>query len=107
MIGVTAHAHRASILDADEHSASDRTIAARRRHPPVRDTFRRCVAGDWIVRVRIAVRQDVQAERPFQIEAVHAASIPRYGATRCFGTALTKNKYRPRASLPRASANAT
>ncbi len=89
MIGIAANADRSAVLDADEHSAAHRAVAARCRHPAIGHALRRCVTGNGIVRVGVPIGEDIEAERALE---VHAASLPRYGAARCFGTALTKNK---------------
>src|SRR6478672_6817985 len=92
MIGIAANTDRASVFDADEHPTADRAVAARRRHPPIWNSLRGRVPGDRIDGVRVPVRQDVETKGAFETEAAHAASFPRYGAARCLGTALTKNR---------------
>src|SRR6185295_18978958 len=104
MIGVAADADRAPVLHADEHPAADRTVSARRRHPAIGNAFRRGVPRDGIVGVGIPVGEDVESEDALE---VHAASLSRYGATRCFGTTLTKKRYRPIVSAASAVTSAS
>src|SRR3954465_5474791 len=89
MIRISANADRSPVPYADEHPAPDGAIAAGRRDPAIRNPLRGRVSGDRVLRVRIAVSESVQAEEALE---VHAASLPKYGAARCFGTALTKNR---------------
>ena len=90
MIRIAADAHRAAVLDADEHPAADRAVAAGRRHPAIGN-----LAGGRVAHHRIDARRRtfsalrVEAEEALQ---AHAASLPRYGAAMCFGTALTKKR---------------
>src|SRR5262249_17059944 len=100
---VAAHANSATVLDADEHPASDRAVPACRRDPAVRDAARRRVPGGLVDRKRIAIGQRVETEYPLEIQA---ASLPRYGAAGCFGTALMKKRYLPMISPASASPNA-
>ena len=62
MIRVAAHADRAAILDADEHSATDRAISAGRGHPAIGNLLRGSVAVLGIVAVGILLRENVEAE---------------------------------------------
>ena len=89
MIRIAADADGAAILDADEHPAADGAVAAGRWHPAVRNLAGRRVAHHRVERVGILVGAGAEAEEAFQ---AHAASLPRYGATMCFGTALTKKR---------------
>ena len=72
MIRVAAHRHRAVALDADEHPASHRAVAARRRHPLVRHLLRGDVPGNLIDRVGVAVSSRVESEESLER---HEASL--------------------------------
>src|SRR5262245_40784610 len=100
MIRIAADRDRAAVADADEHAATDRAVAAGRRHPALGNPARRRVADDRIVGVRITIRPGVETDEPLERRqrSLHAASCARYGAARCRGTALTKNRYRPTSS---------
>ena len=51
MVWIAAYRHRTVSLDADEHAAAHRAVAARRRHPLVRHLLRGDVPGNLIDRV--------------------------------------------------------
>src|SRR5687767_15547719 len=74
MIGIAADAHRPAVLDPDEHPAADRTVAAGRRDPPVRDLTGGRVTHHRIGGVGVTLRQRVEAQKP---RDAHAASLPR------------------------------
>src|SRR5215831_20328944 len=103
MIRIAPDAHGAAVPDADEHPASDGAVPARRRYPSVRHAARRRVPVDFVVAVGVTIGQGVETEHTSER---HAASLPRYGAVGCFGTALTKNRYRPMTSPASARPNA-
>jgi hypothetical protein len=91
VVGVAAHAHRLAVLDADEHPAADGAVAAGGRDPLVRDLLRGEMADDRIDAVGVAIGASVESEHLFQGHAASRA-VARYGAARCLGTTLTKNK---------------
>src|SRR4030095_8531742 len=63
------------------------------------------VPGRRVDGVGILVSPRVESEQSLE---GHTASLPTatYGAAMCFGTTLTKKRYRPRTSLPSDSASA-
>jgi hypothetical protein len=91
MIGIAADRHCAVSPDADEHAASHGAVAARRRHPLIRHLLRGDVPGNLIDRVGIAVSSRVESEESLERHEASLADV-MYGAARCFGTTLTKNR---------------
>ena len=67
VIRVAADADRPAVLDADEHAAADRAVAAGRRHPAVGDAAAPRRSRQFrIDGVGVAVRAGVEAEQPLQ-----------------------------------------
>ena len=74
VIRIASNADRASVLDADEHPAAHRAVAAGGLDPPIGDLAGGGVAHHGIGRVGVALRPRVEAERARQ--PAHAASLP-------------------------------
>ena len=66
---IAAHGHRAAILYADEHAATDRAIAAGSGHPTVRNLPRGGVADGLVGCIGILFRENVEAEIALQAHA--------------------------------------
>ena len=86
--------HGAPVFHPDLHAAADRTIAARRRHPAIRNAPRRRVAGGFAALEFVFLGQVIEPHEPFPIHGLHAACLlPEVNAAAMFlGTTLTKKR---------------
>src|SRR5664280_33150 len=99
------HSHGLAVADSDLHAAAHRTIATSSGDPVLRDAFHRGIAGLFIARVGILVRQNIQTHQPFEIHAA-TPGLAEKAAAMLLGTTLTKNSRRPMPSPTSANRNA-
>src|SRR5689334_12907949 len=100
MIYIATHGDGPAIFHADQHAASNGTVATGRGHPVIRNLLSRRVAEPRIGGVGILLLQCVDAQDPLD---VHAALPEKNEAAMFLGTTLTKNRYRPSNSPASAS----
>src|SRR6516162_9590019 len=74
MRGIPTHRYGPAILDAEEHAAANRAIAAGGGHPTVRDLALRGVPGGLIGCVGVLFRENVEAEMAFQTHAAFCSA---------------------------------
>ena len=102
MVGVAARGHGFAVLDADQHAAADRAVAARRLHPRVRKARLRDVAKARVFGIGVVPGRGVEAEPALELgQEAHAWRLRRALCTASrrtkvrailSGTTVTKNR---------------
>ncbi len=98
MVGIAANRDCLAVLDANQHAAADRAVAAGGLDPPLGDAGAGDVAGYRVALERVLRLPGVDAQRASQA-GPHQWVPPRVKVSAMFrGTTETKKRYRARST---------